>query len=684
MNRIAGATGVGIVATCVFWRTAFPSINWWDSSSYSLAAATFGISSSPGSLLLMLLGWPIAHLPIGTSPAYRLNLFAGVLAASTTAGVYLTALRATRVSAETDPAIQAVDERDFRIGAAAGALAFAFASSMWEYAVQFTPYILTVVFTVALLYTLFRWWEVAELADAWKWLALLGLLFGLDLSVHRTNALLVPGAFVLIVIRSPRTIINPRAILASVGALLTGLSVHLLLIPIARITSSELNFGNPRDFSRFREYVSLPNSGGGFLVKVFPRNASVWDVQVRDFLSALRENAFNWDGPAGPVGTLPAVAALIGAIALWRRNRRFAIALLSLLILQSVMTVLFFNVPENYFRSLHRHYLPVWTTIGVFIAYGLGSVAKWIAALGSRRAGVTWSMVALLFIVPLVQLAGNWRTHDASNRYFAYDYASNALKTLPPNAILFTVGDNDTFPLMYLQQAEHVRTDVRIANMSVMNYGDYPDQRRKNDPTFPVTIMSAERKALADKPWTDTLLTLPFPGDAKSFGLPADSATLASATFRVKPMWTEKMLIGDISFLDIIRTNQWRRPITFAITATPAGMSWLEPYGRLEGLHWRIVPFRKPQANAEALRANLLSEFSYRGYADTSVIVDDVSARIAVLYHQSLGALLERELARGDTVACQRARSALMSAIPVNRLKLPPESQLEALPACGR
>lgn len=684
MKRIAGAATVGVLAVCVFWRTAFPTITWWDSSSYSLAAATFGISSSPGSLLLMLIGWPVAQLPIGTSPAYRLNLLAGVLAATAALVVYLTALRALRVDEQRGARLNMADNSLLRLGAAAGALAFAFGSTTWEYAVQFTPYILTAVFTAALLYTLLRWWEDADRPDSWKWLALLGLLLGLDFSVHRTNALLVPGAFVFILIRSPRAVIQPRAIFASVSALFVGLSLHLLLIPIARLTSSELNFGNPRDFTRFREYVSLPNSGGSFFVKLFPRNADIWDVQIRDFLSALGGNALHWNGNASFLGVLPAVAACIGVVAVWRRSRRFAIALLSLLLLQAAMTVLFFNIPDNYFRSLDRHYLPVWTTVGVFIACGLGSVAQRVTRLQYTRMPIAAAVTALLFAVPLAQLIENWQTHNASGRYFAHDYAMNALKALPPNAIHFTVGDNDTFPLMYLQQAEHVRPDVRIVNTSVMNYEDYPDQKRKLDPTFPVSILSAERKSLAAKPWVDTSITISFSGDNAHYGLPADTTVLSAATFSVKPMWTEKMLVGDITMLDIIRTNQWRRPITFAITATRAGMSWLEPYGRLEGMYWRIVPIRNPRGNVDALRRNLLSDYSYRGYADSAVIVDDVAARIGVLYYQPVLELTELELARGDTASCQRAVSVVSAAIPPTRLQMPAEMRVAAVPRCVR
>src|SRR5439155_21859652 len=95
-SRGAVACFVVVLAAALYWRTAYPTITWWDSSEYSLAAATLGVISAPGSLLLTLLGWPVAHLPFVSSPAHVLNLFAGALGAIAAVLVYLVALRLPR------------------------------------------------------------------------------------------------------------------------------------------------------------------------------------------------------------------------------------------------------------------------------------------------------------------------------------------------------------------------------------------------------------------------------------------------------------------------------------------------------------------------------------------------------------------------------------------------------------
>src|SRR5438094_8681064 len=115
---------VGLSAV-VFWLTAYPTITWWGSSEYSLAAATLGINASPGSLLLTLLGWIVTRIPTGLSVVRELNLFAGVLAAITVAFVYVVALRVARTDGESTGT---------PLGAALGALVFAFSATLWEHA----------------------------------------------------------------------------------------------------------------------------------------------------------------------------------------------------------------------------------------------------------------------------------------------------------------------------------------------------------------------------------------------------------------------------------------------------------------------------------------------------------------------------------------------------------------------
>jgi hypothetical protein len=347
------------------------------------------------------------------------------------------------------------------------------------------------------------------------------------------------------------------------------------------------------------------------------------------------------------------------------------------------MTVLYFNIPANYFRSLDRHYLPVAVTIAVAVACGTGVAARWLAQ-HVRVRSLQAAALAVIALVPAGQLAGNWAAHDASKRHFTRDFAANALGTLPSRAIYFTVGDNDTFPLWYLQSVEGVRPDVRVINLSLANASWYVRQLVRRDPTFPASVPndSARRVRPIARP-ADTTVVIPVRRTAEQLGLPAGSVVPDAITVRVGPRIGTDYLPADAVLLDIVRTNAWRDPLCFAATAGPDGMGWLKPYARLEGLHWCIVPVPGIGVDLDLLRANLLERFEYRGFADPSVAVLDMSRTIGSLYLYALGELLDAERGRGATERCRDDARRLLAAVPPARLGLEASEQAAIEARCG-
>ena len=370
-SRIAVGAAVLAIAGLVFWRTAYPTITWWDSARYSVTAATLGVTSSPGSLLLTLIGWVVTRGTVGLTTARTLAMTGAATAVATVGLVYLAGLRVRRLAGSPGVALALPS----RIGAGLGALAFAFSATLWEYATQFTPYILSAAFTALIFIAMVRWWRVADEPRAWRELALVTLLFGLDFSVHRTNAMLLPGAFAWILIRRPATLLQPASWLAALGGLILGLAVQLLVMPIASNTQSPINMAEPSTWARFWDYVSLVQVGGGFLITVWPRNAPIWSFQIVDFLRAIGDNFFTMKGPLGPVGVIPGLAAVFALAILWRRDRRLGIALATVVVLHAITTIAYFNIPANYFRSLYRHYLPVFVVIAILVTCGTSIVS---------------------------------------------------------------------------------------------------------------------------------------------------------------------------------------------------------------------------------------------------------------------------------------------------------------------
>jgi len=184
-SPVAAAIAVAIASFGSYALTVCRTITWWDGSSYPLAAYTLGIAPAPGSLLLTLLGWIWTRIPLVPPVAFQINLLAGLIAA-TLAGL-VTWIGIDLATREGSPA----GALEAFAGAVAG-LSFAFALTPWNYAVQFTPYVLSACFAALILLAALGWWRHAEGSDSRRRLFLLFLLLGLDFSVHRTNSLMLP------------------------------------------------------------------------------------------------------------------------------------------------------------------------------------------------------------------------------------------------------------------------------------------------------------------------------------------------------------------------------------------------------------------------------------------------------------------------------------------------------------
>ena len=284
------------------------------------------------------------------------------------------------------------------------------------------------------------------------------------------------------------------------------------------------------------------------------------------------------------------------------------------------------------------------------VSWGLGK-----ASMGeSTRAGV---VVALTAIVPLIMASEGWDDHSRARRRTGVDMAKNYLNSLAPNAILFTNGDNDTFPLWYAQEVEGIRTDVRVCNLSLLNTDWYIDQmRRRAYESAPLPIIMDEEKyrqgtrdiimieaksspvSLAEEmeatlrdenPQMSSKQNGQLAISSSRLRIPVDSAFVVNSGI-VRPHelkylvdtleWTLDNGSGKspayitkshYAALNLITNNDWQRPIYFAVTTGPSSYLGLTDHFRLEGLAYRLVPLKYPKNNNPNLYGAIGSDIMY-------------------------------------------------------------------------
>ena len=178
----------------------------------------------------------------------------------------------------------------------------------------------------------------------------------------------------------------------------------------------------------------------------------------------------------------PLLLGLLGLYALWRDRRMFW-TLLTLFLMGGIVLNIYLNHPAYEPRERDYAYILSFYAFAIFIAHGARMViGYWLKVIEKRKPAdsklltLNSKLPILLLAVPLLMAFQNWDDHDRSHRYVAHDAAANILNSCsrdPKGAVLFTYGDNDTFPLWYLQTVEKERLDVRVENIGLMGWSNF-------------------------------------------------------------------------------------------------------------------------------------------------------------------------------------------------------------------
>lgn len=391
----------------------------------------------------------------------------------------------------------------------------------------------------------------------------------------------------------------------------------------------------------------------------------------------LRENKAN-----NKLFALPLILGLIGMLFQYKKDEKDFLVSFLLFFFTGLAIVFYLNQAGNQPRERDYAYVGSFYAFAIWIGLGVMQVKEWLQKLlPSNIANLTAALVTLL-AVPVLMASQEWDDHDRSKKTLARDLARNYLESCAPNAILFSYGDNDTYPLWYAQEVEGIRRDVRVINYSLLGIDWYINQLRyKVNESAPIDVIWGPEKIEGGKrdyirlyeqsgfdqnryvdlyslmkdfvgsddqknqiPMNDGSYMNYLP--VKKVSIPVDASVVkANGTVTKEDSIVSELrfeigknilMKNDLAVLNIIAANKWQRPIYF--TSPGSQQLGFDSYLRSDGMTYRLVPVAISQqnsVNADRAKDVMLSQFSFGNAQTKGVYFDEENRRHLISIRQS-------------------------------------------------
>jgi len=412
---------------------------------------------------------------------------------------------------------------------------------------------------------------------------------------------------------------------------------------------------------------------------------------------------------------LPFLLGLIGLVYQLKKDNKDSLIVFLLFFMTGLAIVVYLNQHSPQPRERDYAYAASFYAFAMWIGIGTLALINFVGKyLNQKTAAFVVTGVSLI-LVPGIMAKEGWNDHNRSGRYTTIALASDYLNSCAPNAILFTNGDNDTFPLWYAQEVEGVRTDIRVVNLSLLNTDWYINQMRRkvydSDPlplSLPPDMYAGDKrnytyiidneniKGYVDlKQLLNLVIDNPdkfvrstamgnfdyFP--TKKFRLKVDSATVvANGTVATEyagriakdVTWTFNSNAIAKSFLmvlDLLASNNWERPVYFAITTGSEAYMGLEDYFMLDGLAYRLVPVKSGSeqgqpgiVNTNVMFDNIMNKFRWGNINDPDVYLDETNRRMIMNLRNNFHRLASSLIREGKTDSARLVLDKCIEVLP--------------------
>ena len=291
------------------------------------------------------------------------------------------------------------------------------------------------------------------------------------------------------------------------------------------------------------------------------------------------------------------------------RDEKMAFSVLSLFMMTGYAIILYVNQDDPQPRERDYSYVGSFFAFAIWIGIGTAALSeKIIEKVKNIELGKRFVVIAIILqiiFVPFVMARANYHSHDRSGNFVAWDYSYNLLQSCGPNGVIFTNGDNDTFPLWYLQEVEKLRTDVAVVNLSLLNTPWYIKQWRdkRSESTQFIKLSDFQIDELTSKltRWEKQKVQVPVFDDPENED--------GYIEWEMKPTYGGQALrVQDMMIMRIINDARWRIPIYFAVTVSQQNRIGLDRYLDMQGLTFHLKSHKTDPIDADKMYENLMTD----------------------------------------------------------------------------
>jgi len=652
---------VFLVSLIAYLRTMAPTASFWDCGEFIACSYILGIAHPPGTPLFVLIGRVFTLLPLYGEIAARVN-FISVLSSSLSVGLsFLLIIKLISYWEKNEPTFWMKIGK--YVGGVTGSLFIAFSTTFWSNAVEAEVYGTAMFLMLLILYLGLLWMDRKATPQGSKLLILISYLGFLALGIHLTSFIVMPAVFLLVILVDREKLWDWRFWVTAIVLLLVMQSVEPFLItigiwcafsllmlgissqkrswplifsivlaaivgystqlyiPIRSSLEPAIDENNPSDWSSVKAFLERKQYGQESMIsRMFYRRAT-WENQ---FGAKERMGFWGFFREQFTSKKLWFIPIFLGFLGIWeqiRRRKNEGMVLLFLLLACTIGLVLYMNFadgtkPDKFTGEIisievrDRDYF--WTPGFMFfgLIMGLGITAL-ISGLGSWLEKVkpllakplVGGLSLIILALPIMPLEQGFNSHNNRHgNYLPYDYAYNLLNSCDKDAVLFTNGDNDTFPLWFLQNVAKIRQDVRVVNLSLINTKWYIKQMKYQ------------------------------------WGVPISFSD--NEIDRIGYLRTEDGKVSRIQdqlIDDIMETNQWKYPIYFAVTVANENRLYkgkpIDDHLRMEGMAYRVTKQEgKLMVEPDIMRDKLFHVFKFRGVNDPKIHKDENDIRLLANY----------------------------------------------------